>query len=128
LLDEGLGRLRRWWNGEEVDGIELKPLPVGRIPIWVGGNSEELLAQAARYDGWFADSAGKHDMTLTPEDIAAGAETVGDVEIVVHGYSRVATPSEYAAAGATWWLENLNDLQGTLDEMRALVRAGPPAS
>jgi len=32
----------------------------------------------------------------------------------------------YAAAGATWWLENLNDLYGPPEELRALVRAGPP--
>jgi len=126
LLDEGLATLRRWWDGEEAGGVELKPLPVGRVPIWVGGNSEELLAQAARYDGWFANSAGKNDMTMTPEDVAAGAAAVGDVEIVVHGYSRIASPSDYAAAGATWWLESLNDLYGTPEELRALVRTGPP--
>jgi alkanesulfonate monooxygenase SsuD/methylene tetrahydromethanopterin reductase-like flavin-dependent oxidoreductase (luciferase family) len=127
LFDEGLDALRRWWDGEEVGGVELKPLPAGRVPIWVGGNSEELLARAARYDGWFADSAGKDDMSMTPEEVAAGAAVVGDVEIVVHGYSRRASPSEYAAAGATWWLENLNDLYGPPEELRALVKAGPPA-
>jgi alkanesulfonate monooxygenase SsuD/methylene tetrahydromethanopterin reductase-like flavin-dependent oxidoreductase (luciferase family) len=127
LLTEGLATLRRWFDGEEVDGIELKPPPAGRVPIWIGANSPEMLALASRYQGWFANSAGKDDMTMTPEDVAAGAATVGDVEIVVHGYSRVARPADYAAAGATWWLENLNDLQGTPEEMRALVRSGPPA-
>jgi alkanesulfonate monooxygenase SsuD/methylene tetrahydromethanopterin reductase-like flavin-dependent oxidoreductase (luciferase family) len=127
LLDEGLDTLRRWWDGEEAGGVTLKPLPEGRVPIWIGGNAEDMLARAARYDGWFVNSAGKDDMTMSPEDVAAGAAVVGDVEIVVHGYSRVTSPSKYAAAGATWWLENLSDAYGPPDELRALVKAGPPA-
>jgi alkanesulfonate monooxygenase SsuD/methylene tetrahydromethanopterin reductase-like flavin-dependent oxidoreductase (luciferase family) len=127
LFDRGLETLRRWFDGEEVEGVQLKPLPVGRVPIWIGANSPEMLERAARYDGWFANSAGKDDMTMTPDDVAAGAAVVGDVEIVVHGYSRVASPADYAAAGATWWLENLNDLYGPPEEMLALVRKGPPA-
>lgn len=125
LLDQGLAKLRGWWDGEEVDGVELKPPPAGRVPIWVGGNSEQALEWAARYDGWFANTAGKDDMTMTPDEVAAKAAGVGG-EIVVHGYSRVASPADYAAAGATWWLENLNDLYGPSEEMLALVRAGPP--
>ena len=34
-------------------------------------------------------------------------------------------PREYEAAGATWWLESVTDWRGTVDEMRAVVRAGP---
>lgn len=127
LLESGLATLRRWFDGEEVDGIQLKPPPAGPVPIWIGANSPEMLALASRYEGWFANSAGKDDMTMTPDDIAEGAAAVGDVDIAVHGYSRVASPADYAAAGATWWLENLNDLQGPPEEMRALVRSGPPA-
>ena len=100
LLTDGLATLRAWFDGDEVNGIQLKPPPAGRVPIWIGANSPEMLALASNYDGWFANSAGKDDMTMTPEDVAAGA---------------------------TWWLENLNDLQGPPEEMRALVRAGPPA-
>jgi hypothetical protein len=37
------------------------------------------------------------------------------------------TPAAYADAGATWWLENVHDMRGDLDEMLALVRQGPPA-
>jgi alkanesulfonate monooxygenase SsuD/methylene tetrahydromethanopterin reductase-like flavin-dependent oxidoreductase (luciferase family) len=126
LLDEGLATLRAWWDGKEVDGIQLRPPPVGRVPIWVGGNSEQALAWAGRYDGWFANTAGRDDMTMTPEELAAKAASVAG-DVVVHGYSRVASPADYAAAGATWWLENLNDLYGTQDELLALVRTGSPA-
>ena len=127
LFDSGLETLRRWFDGQEVDGVRLNPLPEGRVPIWIGANSPEMLERAARYDGWFANSAGKDDMTMTPDDVAAGAAAVGKGEIVVHGYSRRASPADYAAAGATWWLENLNDLYGSPEELRTLVKAGPPA-
>lgn len=127
LLESGLATLRSWFDGEEVDSIQLKPPPAGSVPIWIGANSPEMLELASRYEGWFANSAGKDEMTMTPDDIAEGAEAVGDVDIAVHGYSRLASPADYAAAGATWWLENLNDLQGSAEDMRALVRDGPPA-
>ena len=48
-----------------------------------------MLERAARYDGWFANSAGRDAMTMTPDDVAAGAAAVGDGDIVVHGYSRL---------------------------------------
>ncbi len=31
----------------------------------------------------------------------------------------------YEEAGATWWLESVHGLRGTLDEMVARVKAGP---
>jgi hypothetical protein len=33
----------------------------------------------------------------------------------------------YAAAGATWWSEGLNGWRGSLEEMEARLRAGPPS-
>jgi hypothetical protein len=33
----------------------------------------------------------------------------------------------YAEAGATWWLESLSPMRGSLDELLAIVEAGPPA-
>jgi hypothetical protein len=35
-------------------------------------------------------------------------------------------PGAYAQAGATWWLENLHDKRGGVDEILALVQQGPP--
>ena len=40
------------------------------------------------------------------------------------GHADQADPCAYAAAGATWWLENVHDLRGSFDEMLALVRRG----
>jgi alkanesulfonate monooxygenase SsuD/methylene tetrahydromethanopterin reductase-like flavin-dependent oxidoreductase (luciferase family) len=128
LLEDGLSMLRRWWDGEEVDGIRLLPPLEHRVPIWVGGNSAEALALAARYDGWIANSAGREGVRLPPEEIARAAERVqGDVA-VLNGASGNASPAEYEAAGATWWMEAVHDWRGSPEEMLALVQAGPPAA
>jgi alkanesulfonate monooxygenase SsuD/methylene tetrahydromethanopterin reductase-like flavin-dependent oxidoreductase (luciferase family) len=127
-LEDGLATLRRWWDGDEVDGIRLLPPPERRVPIWVGGNSEEALALAARYDGWIANSAGPEGVKLSPEEIAGAAERVqGDV-VVLNGASGDAFPAEYEATGATWWMEAVHDWRGSPEEMVALVQDGPPAA
>jgi alkanesulfonate monooxygenase SsuD/methylene tetrahydromethanopterin reductase-like flavin-dependent oxidoreductase (luciferase family) len=139
LLDEGLEVLRRLWSGERVehrgahftvDGVTLAPLPLRQpLPIWVGGNSRRALARAARFEGYFADSSDPEHMTITPGELADRVATIGgadDFDVVVHGYSDRADPSAYAAAGATWWLEDLHDLRAGFDELLAVVRSGVP--
>ena len=126
LLEAGLVRLRRWWDGEEVEGIRLLPGPVGRVPVWVGGNSAELVALAGRYEGWIANSAGREGVRLPPEEFAEAAARIGGDRVVLNGASGTATPEEYAAVGATWWLEAVHDWRGGPEEMLGLVRAGPP--
>jgi probable F420-dependent oxidoreductase len=145
MLDEGLEVLRRLWSGERVDhrgphytvdGVTLAPRPVQeRLPIWIGGNSKPARRRAARYDGWAADTTNPEGMTLSPDEVAEGVETIralrssGDgFDVVVMGHVERGdrhTAAAYAEAGATWWLENVHDQRGALDEMRALVRAGP---
>jgi len=128
LLEDGLATLRRWWDGEEVEGIRLLPPPEHRVPIWVGGNSDQALALAAKYDGWIANSAGREGVRLPPEEIArAAARVKGDV-VVLNGATGHASPAEYEAAGATWWMEAIHDWRGSPQEMLALVQAGPPAA
>ncbi len=140
LLDEGLDVLRALWSGEQVDrrgkhytldGVTLSPLPVQQpLPIWIGGNRAPSLRRAARWDGWCADSSDPTGMTLSPEDVAHGAETIGrgaGFDVAVIGYKDRVPPSEYERAGATWWLESIHDLRGTYEAMLALIDAGPPA-
>ena len=50
--------------------MTLKPLPTGRVPIWIGGNSSDALARAARFDGWLADSTDPDGMKLAPKQVA----------------------------------------------------------
>jgi hypothetical protein len=67
-------------------------------------------------------------MTLSPDDLARGVETIGrgdNFDVAVIGYSDRAAPADYEAAGATWWLESVHDMRGSYDDMLALVQAGP---
>lgn len=143
-LDEGLDVLRGLWSGERVehrgphftvDGVQLAPRPVQRqLPIWIGGNSVRALRRAARFDGWAADTTNPEGMTRSPDDVGRALETVraerGDLagfDAAVMGHADLAEPGDYAAAGATWWLENVHDRRGSVDGMLELVRRGPPA-
>jgi probable F420-dependent oxidoreductase len=139
MLDEGLELLRRLWSGEEVrhrgehytvEGVTLAPAPVQeRVPIWIGGNRPASLRRAARWDGWLADSADPTGMTLSPDDIARSIATIGrsdEYDVAVLGERDRMDPVAYAQAGATWWLENLHDKRGAIDEVLALVQDGPP--
>jgi probable F420-dependent oxidoreductase len=139
MLDEGLDVLRSLWSGEEVthhgehytvDGVTLSPTPVQeRVPVWIGGNRPASLRRAARWDGWLADSADPTGMTLSPDDVARSVDRIGrqdDFDVAVLGQSDRGDPAAYERAGATWWLENIHDMRGSLDEAIALVAAGPP--
>jgi probable F420-dependent oxidoreductase len=138
LLDEGLDVMRQLWSGEQVthrgkhftvDGVTFAPTPVQEhIPIWIGGNRPASLRRAARWDGWLADSADPTGMTLSPDDIAHRVAQIGrdaDFTVAVLGQSDRGDPAEYEQAGATWWLENVHDKRGSVDEVLALVGAGP---
>ena len=142
-LDEGLEVLRRLWSGDRVDhhgrhytveGVTLAPRPAQeRVPIWIGGNSTRALRRAARFDGWAADTTNREGMSKTPGDVERALVTVRDArgqldgfDVAVMGHADQADPGAYAAVGATWWLENVHDQRGSVDEMLALVRQGPP--
>ena len=150
MLDEGLQILDGLWSGETVthrgqhyavEGVSLAPRPLQRprIPIWIGGERAPALRRAARWDGWLAPAT-SHDGTPTmaksPERIAEMVATIRrhrttttPFEVAIDGYSEAgnpALPRAYQAAGATWWLESIHGMRGTLGEMVARVKAGPP--
>lgn len=138
MLDEGLDLLRRLWSGEHVthrgehytvDGVTLAPTPVQtKLPIWIGGNRPASLRRASRWDGWIADSSDPTGMTLSPDEVRRNLETLGRSEgydVAVLGERERADPADYERAGATWWLENLHDERGSLDDVLRLVAAGP---
>jgi alkanesulfonate monooxygenase SsuD/methylene tetrahydromethanopterin reductase-like flavin-dependent oxidoreductase (luciferase family) len=146
MLDEGLEVLRALWSGERmehrgrhytVDGVTLAPRPVQpRLPIWIGGNSGPALRRAARYGGWAANTTNPRGMTLSADDVARSVQTIraqregsAPFDVVVMGHvvrGDRETPTAYAEAGATWWLENVHDGRGGQHEMFALARGGPP--
>jgi probable F420-dependent oxidoreductase len=139
MFDEGLEVMHKLWSGEQVthrgahytvDGVTFAPTPVQeRIPIWIGGNRPASLRRAARWDGWLADSADPTGMTLSADDVVRSIERIGrddGFDVAVLGQSDRGDPATYERAGANWWLENVHDMRGSIDEVLALVGAGPP--
>lgn len=131
----------------------LLPAPVQspRIPIWVGGTwpHKPPFRRAARWDGIVPMAEGKgFGEYLTTDEVG---EIVGYVqrhrtsqmpaEVVIAGHttgqdraSDWAAVERYAAAGATWWLEDVSpwpfgwSWQGPwpVAAMRRRIQAGPP--
>jgi probable F420-dependent oxidoreductase len=138
MLDEGLEAMRLLWSGKPVryrgehvtvDDVTLAPTPVQEhVPVWIGGNRPASLRRAARWDGWLADSADPTGMTLSPDDVARSIDCIGradEFDVAVLGQSDRGDPAEYAGAGATWWLENVHDSRGSVDDVLTLVATGP---
>ncbi|HSL32989.1 MAG TPA: LLM class flavin-dependent oxidoreductase [Candidatus Limnocylindrales bacterium] len=130
--------------GFVVRDVAVGPRPVQqpRPPIWLGGMRPGALRRAARWDGWIAiavadDGSG---ISLSPEAFGEKVERVRaeraalgrDAEpfdVAVFAFSDPYGPElaqTYAAAGATWWLESLSPMRGSLDDLLRIVAAGPP--
>jgi alkanesulfonate monooxygenase SsuD/methylene tetrahydromethanopterin reductase-like flavin-dependent oxidoreductase (luciferase family) len=148
MLDEGLDLLDGLLRGQKVDhqgpyytvkGVTMTPLPVQqpRPPIWIGGESQAALRRAARWDGWVIPGANMEgQMEKSPEWLAERVVVIrsqrasdSPFDVAVNGVSAAGDPTlpqAYAAAGATWWLECLYGLRGSVDEMLERVASGPP--
>jgi Luciferase-like monooxygenase len=118
LLDDGLRLVRELWPG----------------PVWIGGNGGPALRRAACWDGWLPNSVARDEIAMSPDELARNVEAIGPgagFDVAFNGYSspeESALHAEYAAAGATWWLENLHDRRFDADGVLARVLAGPATS
>lgn len=141
MLDEGLQVVTGLWSGRQVthagrfyrvDGLTMAPLPVQRprVPVWIGGASAGARRRAARWDGWIIGSDEVPPGSVADEVAAAGRRPgAKPFDIAVTGVSAGAgdsVPHEYAEAGATWWLESINDRLGSHTAMLERIKAGPP--
>jgi alkanesulfonate monooxygenase SsuD/methylene tetrahydromethanopterin reductase-like flavin-dependent oxidoreductase (luciferase family) len=150
-LDTALAAVDPWLRGEaarlDVDGwkeVRLGPRPVQdpRPPIWLGGMRLGALRRAARWDGWIAIATSDDGSSIALSPDAFG-EMVGRVmgertalgrqgepfDVAVFGISDPGGSDlvmTYAERGATWWLESLSPMRGTVAELEAIVAAGPP--
>jgi len=151
-LDEALDILTGLWSGApfsfsgdfySVDNVTFKPSPKqgSRIPIWVGGQwpYRNPIRRAARYDG-ICPTKSQGRERLTTAELRALLAMVSEYrtssepfDVVVSGHAEKdgtarGCPSvgEYADAGANWWLTEIDDWWGSVDEMRRRVQAGPP--
>jgi alkanesulfonate monooxygenase SsuD/methylene tetrahydromethanopterin reductase-like flavin-dependent oxidoreductase (luciferase family) len=152
-LDEGVGLVDALLRGETVHhegplfvvrDVAVGPRPVQqpRPPIWLGGMRPGALRRAARWDGWIAIAVAEDGsgINLSPGSFAvmvdrvraeraALGRTVEPFDIALFAINedgRPDLPRAYAAAGATWWLESLSPMRGSLDELLAIATAGPP--
>jgi alkanesulfonate monooxygenase SsuD/methylene tetrahydromethanopterin reductase-like flavin-dependent oxidoreductase (luciferase family) len=152
-LDEASILVDAWLRGGSVrhegDVFVARDVPVGptparrpRPPIWFGGSGRPgALRRAAAWDGWIAVAVGDDgvSLSLAPDDlaeavgrlraerVALGRDTAA-FDIAVFGQDGLGgyRASEFAAAGATWWLESFSPMRGTADELLAIVAKGPP--
>jgi len=142
-LDEGIDLVRRLLAGEAVDHAGTWRLRDARltttpcdVPIWVGGTHDRAgpLARARRHGAAFLIARRwRADAVLTPDEVAAVAAATGAREVATAGVMpadpRVA--AAYAAAGATWWLEVLQDdfdprAPTSVADYERRIDAGPP--
>lgn len=150
MLDEALHVITALWTGEPVDhsgrhyrartvaGFRPTPVQQPRIPIWVAGTwpARPAFRRAARYDGLFPTFRGLDaPVTVTPDLLAEAvayatsnrAEGLAPLDVAIEGASPSTVPmAEYAEAGLTWWVETIGWFRGSVEEMRRVVRAGPP--
>jgi alkanesulfonate monooxygenase SsuD/methylene tetrahydromethanopterin reductase-like flavin-dependent oxidoreductase (luciferase family) len=150
-MDAALSVIDPWLRGEaarlDVEGatevrVGPRPVQVPRPPIWLGGMRPGALRRAARWDGWIAIATSEDgsSMALSPEafgehvervraERAAGERAGQPFDVAVFGFSEPGGSelvASYAEHGATWWLESLSPMRGTVDALEVLVAAGPP--
>jgi alkanesulfonate monooxygenase SsuD/methylene tetrahydromethanopterin reductase-like flavin-dependent oxidoreductase (luciferase family) len=120
------------------------PVQQPRIPVWVVGllGSERSLARVARWDGLLPNKkdARRRIAKITPKDVRGARawieqhRTAGTpFDIVMEGETpgdrpkkAAAIAAEWAAAGATWWLESRWSAPN-LDVVLKRIKQGPPA-
>lgn len=159
LLDEGLDILTGLWQGQpfqyhgrhyHIEPTDFMPPPPPvqqpRIPIWVVGAwpRPKSMRRVLKYDGLLpmVFSPSGQPQQAQPDDIRdiaayiAAQRPAGPFDIVVEGTTPGDDPaaaatvvSEWANAGATWWIEAMWGDAGqpaTPEAVRRRVEQGPP--
>ena len=123
LLDEGLERLTRFWDGD----FEPRPVQQPRVPIWVASRwpNRRPLRRAARWDGLFPIELPDPDAltTLADELRALRADDAGEFDLVIE-VSEEDEVEPWAAAGATWVLTGFGSQPREAD-VRGAIDRGP---
>jgi alkanesulfonate monooxygenase SsuD/methylene tetrahydromethanopterin reductase-like flavin-dependent oxidoreductase (luciferase family) len=154
-LDESIGLIDRLLRGDHVThdghayryaGATIGPRPVQqpRPPVWLGGMRPGALVRAASLDGWIAIAVSEDggSLALSPEAFGGlttrmrnAREELGrsgePFDIAVFAFSEAGPAGTdlargYEAAGATWWLESLSPMRGSVGDLLARIEAGPP--
>ena len=141
MLDESLAVLTAAWSGEEVrhrgehytvDGIRFLPRPVQRpgVPVWVSGSPGKRvpMRRAARHDGFFPVNLQHPDEVAEITDAFADLRARDEAFDIVVGLPPGTDVAPYASAGATWCLVEFAPDTLSLDEVRGVLRDGPPTA
>jgi alkanesulfonate monooxygenase SsuD/methylene tetrahydromethanopterin reductase-like flavin-dependent oxidoreductase (luciferase family) len=145
VIDAGLRGERLEHDGAYVTarGVVLGPRPLQdpRPPMWLGALRPGGVRKAARWDGWIAVAMSEDgsSMEMSPDRLRelvalahAEREAQGRAgepfDVAVLGLAGLdgVSAGDFARAGATWWLESLSPMRGSVDELEAIVRDGPP--
>jgi alkanesulfonate monooxygenase SsuD/methylene tetrahydromethanopterin reductase-like flavin-dependent oxidoreductase (luciferase family) len=153
LLDEGLAILSGLWTGKRFsfdgdhyhihDAQMAASLQSPRIPLWIAASwpRKRPMRRAARFEGVVA-VRGDMRSSLPPEAISEmvtyirGLRVSNDSFEVVH-FGQIADlraneagdyVASYAAVGVTWIVETMPFAIGSLDQVRARIRRGPPTN
>ena len=153
-MDEAIGLVDAFLRGETVDHhgdlYEVRGAAVGprpdqspRPPIWLGGMRPGALRKAAAWDGWIGIivSDDGEQLAIDPDGVADRVAAIqtqrgalgradGPFDVALFADSSLLGPQThqaFAEAGATWWLESVSPMRGSIDDLVAVVEAGPPA-
>jgi hypothetical protein len=151
---ENYSHLGEFFHIKDVKFVP-RPLQRPRIPIWVAGfwPNKPPMRRAAHWDGMFPlkrprialvglepGAAPWSVLWLQPHELGEAVGYVREYRPAAGSFDVIASgatpPGEKAKAqeivgafreaGATWWLEWLDEQRGSFAEMRAQVRKGPP--
>ena len=150
MLDEGLDVVTGLWTGTPltykgthytVEDAQFLPPPyqTPRIPIWIAGvwPGTRPFRRAARWDGIIPTG---RNGTPSPDDVRQMRAYINNYrtattpfDVVFQGRAhevpveeRGAHVADYAAAGVTWWLEQVwPDV--ALTDVRSIIDQGPPS-
>ena len=146
MLDESLQIIQGLLSGEkfsfqgkhyQIDEVQFTPAT--DIPIWVGGQwpNKKPFKRASRYQGAFPISV--EERLLSADEIRGMMAYIrkqnphlsDDFELVLALYSfDEPEKNEYIKAyveeGLSWYLEMLHPWRGDLDELKHIVKRGPP--
>lgn len=117
-MDDGIRLLRAYWSEAQVDtdgphyptvamAMEPKPPQGGRLPIWVGGNTDVALRRVGRLgDGWLASRVSDADDARRAIDLIYehAAEAGRDPSTI--GLQSMVAPPPRDAAGKTFYAEH----------------------
>ncbi|MFX0064816.1 MAG: LLM class flavin-dependent oxidoreductase [Candidatus Hermodarchaeota archaeon] len=148
-LDESLDILRGLWSGKpfsykgkhyQIKEVTFQPTPIqNSIPIWVGATwpNKKPFQRAAKYNGVFPLRVGFEER-LKPSDISDIINYINQYrskedpfDVVFPSYSSSKKEEnewikEYAEVGCTWFFECLDPWRGDLENMKEVVKRGPP--